>query len=149
VLRWWWERGETGWCCSPRGSARADPIVQPLFDGAVYVAAKYRVPIVPVGIGGSERAMKKGSKFIRPVKVHVEIGPAISTAGRVPPTGRVPRDAVAQISAELREELQALFDQARIRRRGLVRPLSAARAGRPPGRPFAAARGLAAGSVVA
>ena len=97
------------------GERKSGPIVQPLFDGAVYVAAKYRVPILPVGIGGSERAMPKGVKFIRPVKVHVEIGAPILTADRIPATGRVPREALSQISSELHERLQDLFDQARIR----------------------------------
>ena len=41
----------------PEGERKDGPIVQPLFDGATYVAAKAGVPIVPVGIGGSERVM--------------------------------------------------------------------------------------------
>ena len=32
-------------------------------DGAAYLAIKTQVPIVPVGIGGSERVMPKGSKI--------------------------------------------------------------------------------------
>ena len=66
--------------------------MQPLFDGAAYVALKAGVPIMPVGIGGSERVMPKGARFIRPNKVHVVVGPPI-----VPPAtdgGRVPRRAV-------------------------------------------------------
>ena len=50
----------------PEGERKSGPIVQPLFDGATYVAVKAGVPIVPVGIGGSERAMPKGAKFIFP-----------------------------------------------------------------------------------
>ena len=56
----------------PEGERKAGPIVQPLFDGAVYVALKAGVPIVPVGIGGSERVMPKGARFIYPRKVHVD-----------------------------------------------------------------------------
>ncbi|MGH9133572.1 MAG: lysophospholipid acyltransferase family protein, partial [Ilumatobacteraceae bacterium] len=41
----------------PEGERKDGPIVQPLFDGAVYVAAKAGAPIVPVGIGGSDRVM--------------------------------------------------------------------------------------------
>ncbi len=36
----------------------------------------------PVGIGGSERVMPKGAKFIYPRKVHVVIGPPIPAADR-------------------------------------------------------------------
>jgi 1-acyl-sn-glycerol-3-phosphate acyltransferase len=97
------------------GERKSGPLVQPLFDGAAYVAAKYRIPIVPVAVGGSERAMPKGAKFIRPHKVHVEIGVPITTADRLPGSGRVPREMLRSLSAELHDELQALFDRAQIR----------------------------------
>ena len=58
----------------PEGTRQSGPIVQPLFEGAAYVATRTGVPIVPVGIGGSERAMPKGSKMIRPVKIHIVVG---------------------------------------------------------------------------
>ena len=61
----------------PEGERKDGPIVQPLFDGAAYIAVKAGVPIVPVGIGGSERVMPKGARFIYPRKVHVVIGPPI------------------------------------------------------------------------
>ena len=48
-------RAASRWCCSRRASASPARLVQPLFDGAVYIAVKAGVPIVPVGIGGSER----------------------------------------------------------------------------------------------
>jgi cytidylate kinase len=98
----------------PEGTRKSGPRVQPLFDGAVYVAARTQVPIVPVGIGGSERAMGRGSRFIRPVRIHIVIGQPIA-----PPTlkasGRVPRRAVQQASDELREILQQLYDEAQVR----------------------------------
>ena len=72
----------------PEGERKAGPIVQPLFDGAVYVAVKAGVPIVPVGIGGSERVMPKGAKFVYPRKVHVDDRAADPGAGRA--DGRTP-----------------------------------------------------------
>ena len=45
----------------PEGERKSGPTVQPLFDGAAYVALKAGVPIVPVGIGGSEAVMPKGA----------------------------------------------------------------------------------------
>ena len=52
----------------PEGERKSGPIVQPLFDGATYIAVKAGVPIVPVGIGGSERAMPKGAKYHPPAQ---------------------------------------------------------------------------------
>lgn len=97
----------------PEGARQTGPIVQPLFDGAVYVAAKAGVPIVPVGVGGSERCMPKGSKFIYPRKVHVLVGDPISPP---PIVGRrVDRTELAKTTEELSNSLQALFDAAQIR----------------------------------
>jgi 1-acyl-sn-glycerol-3-phosphate acyltransferase len=96
----------------PEGERKSGAIIQPLFDGAAYLATKARVPIVPVGIGGSERAMRKGSNFVRPVKIHIEIGTPIDVVSRLSETGRVPRRAIDDITAELSKEIQSLFDTA-------------------------------------
>lgn len=97
----------------PEGERKSGPVVQPLFDGAAYVACKAGVPIVPVGIGGSEAALGKGAKWMRPHKVHVIIGNPLP----VPPSvdGRMPRTAVRETSALLHAELQRLFDEAQKR----------------------------------
>lgn len=97
----------------PEGARQSGPIVQPLFDGAVYVAAKAGVPIVPVGVGGSERCMPKGSKFIYPYKVHVIVGDPIAPPAIV--GRRVDRAELAKVTDELSASLQALFDAAQIR----------------------------------
>jgi 1-acyl-sn-glycerol-3-phosphate acyltransferase len=98
----------------PEGERKSGPVVQPLFDGAVYIAIKAGVPIVPVGIGGSERVMPKGSKFVYPRKVHIEIGPPMPPPV-APDGGRLPRTAYRDHSAALHAELQRLFDQAMTR----------------------------------
>ncbi len=95
----------------PEGERKQGPLVQPLFDGAVYIAIKAGVPIVPVGIGGSERVMPKKARFIYPRKVHIEIGPAIP-APVAPEGGRLPRTVYKDHSAQLHAELQRLFDKA-------------------------------------
>jgi 1-acyl-sn-glycerol-3-phosphate acyltransferase len=97
----------------PEGERKSGPVVQPLFDGAVYVAVKAGVPIVPVGIGGSERVMPKGARFVYPRKVHVIVGAPIPPP--VSDGGRMPRSAVKEHSAVLHAELQRLFDEARAR----------------------------------
>jgi 1-acyl-sn-glycerol-3-phosphate acyltransferase len=98
----------------PEGERKSGPIVQPLFDGAVYVALKAGVPIVPVGIGGSERVMPKKAKFVHPRKVHVIVGEPIQPAERSA-DGRVPRSAIRRHSDALHATLQDLFDRAQIR----------------------------------
>ena len=98
----------------PEGTRQEGPLVQELFDGAAYVATRTGVPIVPVGIGGSERAMPRGSKGLRPVKIHIVIGPPLC-AKPPEPGARVSRRAVSDLTAELHAEIQKLFDQARLR----------------------------------
>jgi 1-acyl-sn-glycerol-3-phosphate acyltransferase len=97
----------------PEGERKSGPLVQPLFDGATFMAARVGVPIVPVGIGGSERVMPKGSRVIYPRKVHVIVGEPIV----VPDNGgrRVPREDIAKTTTELHDQLQVLFDRARAR----------------------------------
>jgi 1-acyl-sn-glycerol-3-phosphate acyltransferase len=70
------------------------------------------VPIVPVGIGGSESALPKGKRLPRPVKVHVVVGPPIQPP---PPkaSGHPSRPALRALTDALQAEVQRLFDQAR------------------------------------
>jgi 1-acyl-sn-glycerol-3-phosphate acyltransferase len=96
----------------PEGERKSGPVVAPLFEGAAYLAARAGVPIVPVGIGGSERVMPKGARFIRPRKVAVVIGePLLAESDG----GQVPRAAIHDLTNRLHEELQRLFDLAQIR----------------------------------
>lgn len=98
----------------PEGTRQSGPLVQPLYEGAAYLATRTGVPIVPVGIGGSERAMPKGSRVLRPVKVHLVVGEPLRPAtgeGQ----GRASRRAVHELTERLRAELQRLFDEARAR----------------------------------
>ncbi len=94
----------------PEGERKSGDVVHPLFDGATYIAAKAGVPIIPVGIGGSERAMPKGAKFIHPRKVHVVVGAPIQVP--VGLTGKAQRVAIRELSQVLHDELQRLLDQA-------------------------------------
>jgi 1-acyl-sn-glycerol-3-phosphate acyltransferase len=95
----------------PEGQRRSGPIVEDLFDGTAYVAAKTGAPIVPLGIGGSERMMPKGAKFLHFTKLVLILGEPIP----VPPAGekgRLPRSAVRDMTEQLQASLQALFDEA-------------------------------------
>ena len=102
----------------PEGERKTGPDVHALFDGAAYIAVKAGVPIVPVGIAGSERAMPKGAKFIVPRKVHVVVGPPIAVptdADGQALQGKAQRIAVRDLSTVLHDELQRLFDTAQSR----------------------------------
>ena len=97
----------------PEGERKSGPVVQPLFEGAAYVAMKTGVPIVPVGIGGSERAMPKGTKLIYPRKMHVIVGAPLTMP--VTDSPKAQRAAARQLTTDLRAELQRLFDAAQAR----------------------------------
>jgi 1-acyl-sn-glycerol-3-phosphate acyltransferase len=94
----------------PEGTRRFGPVVEDLFDGPAFLAARTGAPIVPIGIGGSEGVMPKGSKLIRPKKVVIVIGPPITPPQ---PEGRVPRRVVRELTEQLQKELQRVFDVAR------------------------------------
>lgn len=97
----------------PEGTRQQGPVVQELFDGPAYVAARTGVALVPVGIGGSERAMPKGSKLLRPVKIYVEIGAPLQPASAG--GGRASRREVRELTTRLHAEMQRLFDAAQQR----------------------------------
>ena len=97
----------------PEGTRQSGHTLHSLFEGPAYVALKRGVPIVPVGIGGTERVMRKGSKMIWPHKCHVSIGEPIAVEHGG--TGRVDRNRMTEITAELSRRLQIVFDDARRR----------------------------------
>jgi 1-acyl-sn-glycerol-3-phosphate acyltransferase len=97
----------------PEGTRQSGPKLHPLFEGAAFVAARTGVPIVPIGIGGSEWAMPKGSKRVSPVKVAMVVGdpiyPPVRDAGV-----RLARRAVTEMTDQLATSLQQLFDEAMV-----------------------------------
>lgn len=98
----------------PEGTRRSGPVVEDLFDGTAYVASRTQVPIVPMGIGGSEAMMPKGAKLPKPTKLVLVVGDPIPPPARTE-SGRVPRSAVGELTARLHAELQDLFDEAQER----------------------------------
>ena len=94
----------------PEGTRQQGPVVQPCFDGAAFVQSRTGAPIIPVGIGGSEAAMPKGAKFVKPGKVRLVVGPAL-TAPQVEGS-KARRAAIRDRTAELHGVIQDLFDQA-------------------------------------
>jgi 1-acyl-sn-glycerol-3-phosphate acyltransferase len=93
----------------PEGTRRKGPEIGELFDGAAYLAVKLRVPIVPVGIGGSEEILASGKKVPRLKRVAVVVGAPID-----PPSGATTRRRgdLAALTGQLQVALQKLFDEA-------------------------------------
>ncbi len=97
----------------PEGTRQSGPLIQPLKQGAAFLACRAEVPIVPVGVGGAERAMPKGRKYARPSKIVLVVGEPLLPLVREPGE-RVKRSAIHTLSDDLSERLQELFDQAQI-----------------------------------
>ena len=96
----------------PEGERKSGPEVFPMLDGAVWLSAKANAPILPVGIGGSERAMPKGKYIPKPRKVVILYGDLIPAPQPQEGAKRVARSEIRKYSEELRVTLQELFDEA-------------------------------------
>ncbi len=96
----------------PEGTRREGPVIENLMEGAAFLSARTGAPIVPIGIGGSDLSMPKGSAIPKPMTIQVVIGPAIPPPARTG-GGRVSRSAVHAGSEELVGKLQAVYDQAK------------------------------------
>jgi 1-acyl-sn-glycerol-3-phosphate acyltransferase len=113
----------------PEGTRRSGTVVEDLKDGVAYLSLRARVPIVPIGIGGAERAMPRGSSFPRPRRINVVIGPPVPPPQLAPPSegdppddpddpaaerrrSRVGRAAVTEQSSRVRAAVQQAFDAA-------------------------------------
>jgi 1-acyl-sn-glycerol-3-phosphate acyltransferase len=90
----------------PEGTRQVGLHVAPLHDGAMFLAARTGARIVPVGIGGSDRAMPKGAKLPRPAKITIVVGSPLD-----PPSsaGRVLRSTLTAKSEELRAALEKVY----------------------------------------
>jgi len=98
----------------PEGTRQSGPRLrrEQVLDGPSFVSARSGVPLVPVGIGGSTRALPLGARIPRPRKVVAVIGEPIYPPDRG--EGRVPRRVVADLTDRLYDELASLFIEARV-----------------------------------
>ena len=110
----------------PEGTRRHGPRIEDLHDGVAYVAARQGVPIVPVGIGGSEGILARGRRVPKFNRVVLVVGEPLHPPPPRP-DGTVRRRDVAELTERLRVALQAVFDEAEALARAGVR-------GCPPGR---------------
>jgi 1-acyl-sn-glycerol-3-phosphate acyltransferase len=97
----------------PEGTRRRGGKIAELQPGAAYLAMRAGVPIVPVGIAGTEEILHEPDgttrRFPRLSRVAIVVGDPIYPPAR---DGAVKRAIVNELSARLRDELQRLFDDA-------------------------------------
>lgn len=98
----------------PEGTRQHGPILGHFHDGPAFIACRTGVPIVPVGIGGTEEAQPSGKKMVRPSRITLVVGEPIYPP--VPPGGgRVPRRVVRELTEEVKAQVQLLFTEAQRR----------------------------------
>ncbi len=122
----------------PEGTRRAGSTIGEIRDGAAYLALRADVPILPVGIAGSEAAMPRGAVLPRPRRIAIVVGEPIGASLPAEParassrrSSHVPRSAVRATSDALRSSLQRCLDEAsalrsrrRLRSPAAPRPIS-------------------------
>jgi len=94
----------------PEGTRHQGRIIEPLFDGAAFIAYKTGVPIIPVGIAGSEEIWPPGTKLPRPKKCVAVVGDAIYPKDLN--GSRATREMMSEFTLELQISLQKVFDRA-------------------------------------
>jgi 1-acyl-sn-glycerol-3-phosphate acyltransferase len=108
----------------PEGTRRSGPAVEDLYDGVAYLAMKAGVPIIPVGIGGTEKILPSGKVVPRVHKVAVVVGAPIVAPQAA---GVRRRSDMATVTAELQARLQRCFTEAQ-ERAGSAEPADPSRA---------------------
>ena len=95
----------------PEGTRQNGPVIAPLQPGAVYLALKADVPVLPIGIAGAEETFRnpKG-RFWGFGRIVVVVGEPIAPPAR--DSRAVKRAVVDEVSADLRVRLQQLYDEA-------------------------------------
>ena len=115
----------------PEGSRQEGPKLQPLFVGVAWLSAKTGAPVVPLGIGGSQKVMPIGKIMPRPHRIRMILGEPMpppktggsavgsSAAGESAAGGsttggsaRASREARDAFTKNLSAKLQSLFDEA-------------------------------------
>jgi 1-acyl-sn-glycerol-3-phosphate acyltransferase len=95
----------------PEGTRQRGAKIEPLQPGAAYLALRAGVPIVPVGMAGTEEILRDHPLPIPHFRrVDIVIGEPL-----IPPARdghAVPRAQVDALTAQLHEAIQAVFDEA-------------------------------------
>lgn len=94
----------------PEGTRHSGRQVGDIYGGAAFLAARTGVPILPVGIAGTEEAMPPKAKFLRRVPVSIVVGEPL-----LPPSterGRLSSSQRSEFTVRLREAMQSAMDEA-------------------------------------
>jgi 1-acyl-sn-glycerol-3-phosphate acyltransferase len=95
----------------PEGTRQHGPKIQPLQPGAAYLALRAGVPVVPVGMAGTEEILRDhAGKIPHFGRVVMAVGEPLTGARHE--SGVVPRAEVDALTERLREALQTVFDEA-------------------------------------
>ena len=94
----------------PEGTRQTGNQIGEIFGGAAFLAARTGVPVLPVGIAGTEEAMPPKAKFLRRVPVSIVIGDPLLIPGGG--NGRLSASERNVFTAQLRDAMQAAMDQA-------------------------------------
>jgi 1-acyl-sn-glycerol-3-phosphate acyltransferase len=92
----------------PEGTRSKNGVLMKGHSGAIVIAIRTDCPIIPAAIIGSEKAMTKGSKLIKPVPVTVRFGQPYT----IPYEGdreHIPRDVLERELVSLMEHIEALL----------------------------------------
>ena len=95
----------------PEGTRQEGPLIDEILEGAAFLSSRTGATIVPLGIGGSAKALPVGSKLPKRTRVTLFVADSIPAPARNE-KGRVPRSVIHAASVELRSTLQDAFDQA-------------------------------------
>lgn len=95
----------------PEGARQQGPRIKPILNGAVWLAAKANAPLIPCGIGGSTAMMGFESNVPKKHPVAIVFGEPFELTPK-PGSKRVSRKQIEAGAVELRERMQACFDQA-------------------------------------
>lgn len=93
----------------PEGTRSFSGVVQRAQPGIGFVAAKSQVPVVPVFINGTQRALGRGARFIRPAKIKVCFGQPIH------PKHSALKDDYRNIAGRIMQEIERLNHEYRLR----------------------------------
>lgn len=95
----------------PEGTRQEGPLIDEILEGAAFLSSRTSASIVPLGIGGSAKALPVGARVPKRTQVTLYVSEPIAPPERNE-KGRVPRSVVHATSVNLRARLQDAFDQA-------------------------------------
>jgi 1-acyl-sn-glycerol-3-phosphate acyltransferase len=92
----------------PEGTFGKGSVISGVQNGTMFIAARAGVAVVPMALGGIEKAVAPGAWVPRPTKISIVVGSAIEPA--VDET-RVARSAILTKTEELRQGMESVYQR--------------------------------------